>query len=190
LPKRIAITGPESSGKTTLAKQLASYYDCIWVPEFARTYLTELGRPYTVNDLAAIGKGQLEWNRKCGEDSPRLIIYDTDLTVIKIWSEVRFGYSEKTIKEAFENEHNDLTLLCRPDLPWQPDPLRENPSDREKLFELYLEALEQKKAKFVIVEGQGEQRINSAIHAVDRILKMGLNQSPFKKNATPFTRKG
>lgn len=179
MPKKIAITGPESSGKTTLAQQLAKHFNAIWVPEFARTYLTGLNRPYTIEDLGFIAKGQMEWESNYSKCASNIIFCDSDMTVMKIWSEFRFGYCEASIEKAFENQYYDLTLLCRPDIEWQPDPLRENPRDREALFERYLKALEQKKARFEIIEGDFTMRCNSSIFVIERLL---INDSPKSSN--------
>ncbi|MFZ4543117.1 MAG: AAA family ATPase [Saprospiraceae bacterium] len=167
---KIAITGPESAGKTTLAQILALHYHTSWVPEFARDYLSKLNRPYTPEDLNIIAKGQLEAESSLTSSSGAILICDTDMTVIKVWSEYRYGFCDKLINDAFEKQHYELYLLCRPDFDWEPDPLRENPNDRELLFEKYESALLAKKVNYAIIEGTAVERIAQAIVAIDQLL--------------------
>ena len=142
---KIVLTGPESSGKTTLAKALAAHYQTVWVPEYARNYLEPLGLDYQEEDLLHIAKGQLDLEEQFANQSKGLLFCDTGLIVLKIWSEYRFGRCHPWILEQLQHRHYDLYLLCSPDIPWHYDPLRQNALDRELLFELYPKEMEQKK---------------------------------------------
>ena len=127
---RIGITGPESSGKTTLAKALSEELGASYISEFARKYLTELGRPYEQNDLIEIAKGQLN-GILTGSSSLQII--DTDFIVLKIWLEEKYNSTSAYIEDLIAKNHFDLHILCTPDIPWEEDSLRENPDDRDRI---------------------------------------------------------
>jgi len=152
---KIIITGPESSGKTTLCKALSKHFNISFAKEFARHYINSLERGYTQNDLVSIAKGQLE----CEFNYDLL---DTDLITIKIWSEYKYGSCDKWILTQIEKQKSEkrFYLLCKPDIPWQTDNQRENPNDREALFEIYKEKLDDLGHKYFIVEG-GDRTENS-----------------------------
>lgn len=165
--RRIAITGPESSGKTTLAKQLAQYFNTVWVEEYARTYLNALAQPYEESDLLEIAKGQLLLeNQVVAQAKNNLLFCDSDFTVLKIWSEIKYNRCDAWITHQFEQHRYDCYLLCAPDLAWEEDPLRENPNDRAFLFDLYEENLKSISANYHIINGLGNERIEKAIAAI------------------------
>jgi NadR type nicotinamide-nucleotide adenylyltransferase len=169
--KRIAFIGPESSGKTTLCKQLADYYKTFWVPEYAREYMGQLNRPYTLEDILLISKKQLENEQELLMKSNNLLFSDTELINSKVWCEDKFEYCPEWISEKIEEKMYDLYLLTKPDLPWQPDPVRENPTRRDYFYNLYLKELETRKLKYKIISGKGDTRFNNAVKAVDEFLK-------------------
>ena len=152
---KIIITGPESSGKTTLCKALFQHFNIPFAKEFARFYINKLEREYTQNDLLSIAEGQLESERNSQ-------LLDTDLITIKIWSEYKYGSCDKWILTQIEKQKSEkrFYLLCKPDIPWQTDNQRENPNDREALFEIYKEKLDDLGHKYFIVEG-GDRAENS-----------------------------
>ena len=174
---KIVVTGPESSGKTTLAAALSDQLAAPVVLEFAREYLAHLGRAYQREDLAAIGAGQQAWERWYeqrlhAEPQGKLLICDTDWTVLHVWEQYRFQ-----AKEAFRWQQGytghapaDLYLLCAPDFPWQPDPLREHPEERNVLFGLYRVLLEGLPARFIILEGPADGRLEMAAAAIRKLL--------------------
>lgn len=166
--QRIAIVGPESSGKTTLALALSERLGAAMVPEAARAFLTGLGRPYAEADLLTIAKLQVE--REELEAAARsgcgLLLCDTDLLTILIWSEEKFGRCDPWIEAECERRRFGLWLLCRPDIPWEPDPLRENPHDRDRLFMVYASRLQRLGRPFRIIEGTLEQRLATARAAI------------------------
>lgn len=169
LLKRIALTGPESTGKTTLAQQLAQHFNTVWVSEYARQYIAQLDRPYEAKDLLQIAKGQIHAENQCAEKANRLLVCDTELTVLKIWSEHAYGFCHPWILKKMLHHHYDLYLLMKPDIPWQPDPQREHPHLREHLFELYLKEMQQRQANFVIISGNYKQRLQQALKAIEQI---------------------
>lgn len=168
--RKIAITGPESTGKTQLAEELAKYFDANWVPEHAREYLSGNTVSYSINDILSIAKGQLKREEKMAQSSSNLLFCDTDLTVTKIWAQLVFKTCPQWIEQKFLEHNYDLYLLCYPDIDWEPDRLRENPNDRLKLFDLYQKELESAQFNYRIVDGRGEERLKNAINFVNQLL--------------------
>lgn len=165
---RVAVTGPESSGKTTLSKELCQAFSVAYIPEYAREYLEKTEGKYDQNDLDQIAEGQLALFRK---HTGNVLIADTDLTVLKVWSEVKYGKISDHIIEIDQKFHFDLYLLCLPDIPWEPDPLRENQDDRRQLLEHYRNALLEKGSLVIEISGTREERIQKAIEAIRALMK-------------------
>lgn len=168
---KIAITGPESTGKSMLAKQLASYYHALWVPEYARHYLQQLSRSYTFDDILHIARQQQKSQQAFEKLSTGLLFSDTELLVTKIWCEVKYGRCHEWIDENLQQQNFDLYLLTNIDLPWEYDQQREHPHQREMLFGLYRQALEKGRCPFTIISGSGEQRLHNAVEAIDKLMK-------------------
>jgi len=167
---KIAITGPESTGKSMLAEQLAGHYHTVWVTEYAREYLDRLKRPYVQEDILQIAKGQLREERRIEANAKKLLFCDTELIVTKIWSEVKYKNCDPRILKMIENHPYDLYLLCNIDLPWEEDPLREHPHMRETLFNLYFDEMMERQFPFAVISGIGEERLKNAILAVERMI--------------------
>ena len=168
--KTIVITGPESTGKTTLATQLAGYFNTQWLPEYARSYIDRLKRPYVENDLIAIAKGQVAAEDDIIKKANGIVFLDTSLEVIKIWSEVKYGRCHPWIMQEAKRRKYGLYLLCHPDIPWQFDPQRENPDNRNQLFNLYVNELTQQNTNFVNISGLKDHRFTNAIQYVESYL--------------------
>ncbi|HMO39445.1 MAG TPA: ATP-binding protein [Saprospiraceae bacterium] len=168
---KIAITGPESTGKTTLTRQLAAHYRTLWVPEYARFYLMQLDRPYTHQDVITIAKGQAQWEDELRPLSNHLLFCDTDLIVAKIWLQFKYNLVNEWIETQVRSRHYDLHLLCDIDLPWSPDPLREHPElrDRQELLQLYKTTLTSLGANFVLINGNEQERLTQAILLVEHL---------------------
>jgi NadR type nicotinamide-nucleotide adenylyltransferase len=164
---KIAITGPESTGKSMLAEQLAAHYKTTWVPEYAREYLEVLGKPYEEADILRIAQGQLEGEASQLKQAVRFLFCDTELIVTKIWSEVKYGRCDPWIPETIRTHGYDLYLLCDIDLPWQYDPLREHPDQRQYLFDLYYNELKDRKFPFAVIHGAGPARLENAIEIIE-----------------------
>lgn len=162
---RIAITGPECSGKSTLSEQLTWELDLPWTPEHARVYLGRLGRPYVPEDIIDIAKEQAaQWINTS-------FIADTEMLVCSIWYEEKTGEKSLDIEQLLTEQNFDLYLLCTPDLPWAFDELRENPTDRDRLFEQYKARLDELSLPYVVISGTTENRLEVALNAVNKLVK-------------------
>ena len=163
---KIAIVGSESTGKSQLAEELALHFKTLWVKEYAREYLENLQRSYTYDDLSIIAKKQIELEDELRKNKNNFLFFDTNLIVIKVWSDFKFGKTEPWIIEEIEKRKYDLHLLCDIDLVWEDDPLREHPHEREKLFAIYKSELENFRIEYKIISGNGTERLKNAISAL------------------------
>jgi NadR type nicotinamide-nucleotide adenylyltransferase len=164
---KIAITGPESTGKSTLTEQLANHYNTVWVPEFARDYIASLDRNYELNDILVIAKSQIKKEEEMLLLANRFLFCDTELIVTKIWSEHSFNTCDKWILENINKNRYDLYLLCDIDLPWEFDPLREHPHLREYFFNLYLKELRSRNFHYAIISGNNQMRLQNALNTIE-----------------------
>jgi NadR type nicotinamide-nucleotide adenylyltransferase len=174
---KIAIVGPECTGKTDLSRELAKHYNTNWVPEFARQYIDNLNRPYEKNDLIKIAAGQLQLEKEASVRANKILICDTNLVVLKIWSEVKYGYCLPEIAEKMATQKYDLHLLSFIDIPWVDDPQREHPDKREYLYDLYKKELTNSGIAFVEVKGLHQKRTETAIAAIDSVFQKKLSVS-------------
>ncbi|TXJ26999.1 MAG: ATPase [Chitinophagaceae bacterium] len=182
--KKIVIIGPESTGKSTLAEQLALHYETAWCPEFAREFLLTNGTDYTFDDLLTIAEGQLaledEYTTKLEEHSLPLLedgghiplFIDTDMYVMKVWCEFVFGNCHRFVLDNIVSRKYDLYLLCNVDLPWIKDELREYPDleTRKKLYFIYKDIMVNQSTRWIDISGNYEERLAKAIKAVDKLL--------------------
>lgn len=172
-PKVITIVGAESSGKTTLAKQLADALSCAWIPEYAREYLENLDRDYEIDDLTQIGRGQ--WTKIADFERRKkatiqvesgdlvkalkafggdMVIVDGGILTLRMWALIKYGKEIPAIEEWLRQDPTTLYLLCRPGKNWEPDPLREAPLhiDRAWIYNQYLKEILLKEYSFLIVQ--------------------------------------
>jgi NadR type nicotinamide-nucleotide adenylyltransferase len=168
--KKVAIIGPECTGKTDLSSFLASHFKTEWVPEYARAYLYKLNRPYEIADLTKIAHGQIRMEDEWMSSASRILICDTNLIVIKVWSEEKFGRCESEILNTMVARHYDLLLLTDIDVPWEADPLREHPDKREYFWSIYKKEAASSKIPYIEISGTKEERRLKAIGAIEKIL--------------------
>lgn len=163
---KIGITGAECSGKSTLAKQLANHFNVGYVKEFAVEYLDQLDAEYDQKDLELIAKGQMNlWE----SSNDPILIADTELLVIAVWSEVVFGTVSNELYSLLRKQQFDHYFLCKPDIPWEVGPHRVNPNDRDYLFEIYLRRIQVLGWDYTLIEGKPEYRLQSALQTINRI---------------------
>lgn len=167
--RRVAIVGPECTGKTDLARFLANHYQTTWVPEFARAFLENLHRSYIKEDLTTIAQEQIKAENSIAKQANHFVFCDTNLIVIKIWSEFKYGSCDPEILTLMRQQKYDLHLLTDVDLPWEDDPLREHPHKRQELFDLYRAELESTQTAFKIIRGDYASRRAEAIKAIEKI---------------------
>lgn len=168
--KKVAIVGPECTGKTDLSQYLASYFKTEWVPEYARAFLNKLNRPYEKSDLTKIAHGQIRMEDEWMQTANRVLICDTNLIVVKVWSEQKFGDCDPEILRAMTSRHYDLLLLTQVDLPWEEDPQREHPDKRDYFWNIYRREATESKIPVVEISGVREQRRKIAVRAIEEIL--------------------
>jgi len=193
LLKKIVIIGPESTGKSTLCKQLANHYGTLWVPEFARQYLEKHGMNYSYENLLTIAKSQIELEEKYESEmvkgqssivnskpaspftihhSPQLLFIDTDMYVMKVWCEFVFDKCHNWILNQIAARQYYLYLLCNIDLPWTEDSLREYPDFeiRNKLYRYYKDLITNQAVPWVEINGDYEMRLKKAIDGINSVI--------------------
>ncbi|MDT0689928.1 DUF4301 family protein [Salegentibacter sp. F188] len=172
---KIVLFGPESTGKTTLASQLAEHYNTPWVKEYMREYLQEkwdeernICQP---EDLLPIAEGQMKRENELAAIAGDLLICDTDLLELKVYAEAYYnGYCPQLLLKPALNHHYDLYFLTYIDVKWTPDDLRDKPDDRIGMFERFKAALEQNNKPFVVLKGNEEERFKTAVSIIDKQL--------------------
>lgn len=172
---KVVIFGPESTGKTTLARDLATHFQAPWVPEYAREYLQEKWdrekQTCQAEDLLPIAIGQMRLENALTKKAERLLICDTDLLETMVYSEAYYlGYCDPVLeKYALENKY-DLYFLTGIDVPWEADDLRDKPGEREEMFAYFKKALEKYNRRFVILKGDRKTRLEHAIRHIEKFL--------------------
>lgn len=168
---KIVVLGPESTGKSTLSQKLAAHYNTVWTPEYAREYIENLSRPYEQHDLLAIARGQLQLEDEKAQQASDLLICDTDLYVIKVWSEHKYGQCDPQILEQIASRRYDLYLLTYIDIPWENDPQREypDPQMREYFYRIYRDIVMNSGVPWADIRGSYAEREAKAIAAVDAL---------------------
>lgn len=164
---RIALIGPESTSKSTLSEELAKHYKTVWVKEYAREYLKTINRKYVLDDILNIAQEQLQQEQKLLSQANKFIFVDTELIISKVWCEDVFNTCPDWITENLLKHQYDLYLLTYPDLPWEADPLRENPNRREFFFNWYEKELKAINANYAIIKGLGKERLKNSIKSIE-----------------------
>ncbi|MCY4012319.1 MAG: ATP-binding protein [Gammaproteobacteria bacterium] len=176
----MCITGPESTGKTTLCQALARRFGVPWLAEYAREHLTACGSGagapggtrYDRDTVATIAREQWRRERALLERTESPVVLDTDLAVIFVWWQEKYGAVPQWIDQAWAGQAPRLYLLCRPDIGWRPDPLRESPHDLDRLFDIYRDLLTERGLRFVEIQGTGAARTAAAVQAAAPILSL------------------
>jgi len=164
---KIAITGPESTGKSKLAIALAKHYHAVYTPEYAREYLHKKEGLYEKSDLKIIAKEQIKRQNKDIKKAKKYYIADTEMLVLKVWHEVKYDENPQWLKELILKQKFDLYLLCDIDIPWTSDPLREHPHKREFLFNKYKATFQELHLSYQIISGNGKLRLQNAIKIIN-----------------------
>ncbi|MET0945720.1 MAG: DUF4301 family protein, partial [Flavobacterium sp.] len=183
---KIALFGPESTGKTTLAKQLADYYQTEWVPEFARDYLQEKWEENqhicVADDMMPIAYGQTELENQKLSRANKYLFCDTNLMVTKVFSEMYYGFCDPLLNEAALKHEYDLFFLTDIDVPWEKDDIRDTPDGRESVFSVFKQTLIDTKKPFITLSGDKECRLakaTSIIHNLTIAKEKGFSSVDF-----------
>jgi NadR type nicotinamide-nucleotide adenylyltransferase len=173
---KVVLFGPESTGKTTLARQLAEHFQTVWVPEYMREYLekkwNDTNEKIEKIDLEPIAFGQMRAENIGSKKANRLLFCDTNLLEIKVYSEYYYnGFCPSAIKEAALHNTYDLYFLTYIDTPWVLDNLRDRPDDRSGLFCIFEAELKRLNLPYRTLKGSNSERLNIAIKEIQKLLK-------------------
>lgn len=168
LLKKIAILGAESTGKTTICKELAIHYNSLFVPEYARTYFNNHNIDnYGLNDLEIIAKNQIDLEKEYVSKSSGYLFCDTTLITIKIWATYQFNKAPEFLTNSIKASDYDLYLICNNNIPWVEDSQRRNENLRESFFKWTKHELQKLNVDYKIIKGTGDERLKSAINTID-----------------------
>ncbi len=183
---KIAFYGPESTGKTTLAQQLADEFQSLWVPEFARDYLQkkwdatqQICQP---EDLLPIAIGQIQLENEALSKANQYLFCDTNLLVTKVFSDIYYGYCDPIIASAAKDHNYDLVFLTDVDFPWEKDDLRDKPESRQESLAVFEQELIKNKTPYIKLSGNKEERLSKAINIINdlsKAKKIGFNSDDF-----------
>ncbi len=172
--KKIVIFGPESTGKSTLTKQLAEHFNTNYVNEYARTLIETQNGQCAFDDIEFIAHGQISLEEAASRNANRILFCDTDILTTKLWSEELFGRSPEWLDNEIKNRDYYFTLLLNIDLPWIKDPVRYLPEKRDAWLELCKLSLEKHDRRYAIISGEGQTRLDRAIKAVSEFDSQNL----------------
>ncbi|MBU3011089.1 ATP-binding protein [Polaribacter vadi] len=181
---KVVLFGPESTGKTTLSKQLARYYNTVWAPEFAREYLQNKWnnerKICEADDLLPIAIGQMKLENKLAKKADKILICDTDLLETKVYSQEFYGgFVDEKLDEAATINQYDLYLLTYIDTPWEEDDLRDRPEQRLEMFNAFEKALKDHNCNYILLKGNKESRLKKATDVIDKIIYKKENLHSF-----------
>ncbi len=168
---RVVVTGSECTGKTTLAEALATHYETVWVPEFARRFVIDKGAAPEYEDVETIARGQITLEDEKASEASRLLVQDTDLLSTVIYSRHYYGDCPHWIEEAFEERAVNLYLLAGIDVPWVPDgEQRDRGGQREEMHELFRRTLADRRLTYAEICGSHAERLDAAVSRIDELL--------------------
>jgi len=157
---KIAIVGPESTGKSTMGKFLANEFHSICIPEYARYYCKDLNNTYTLQDELNMFHGQLALEDAIIDNTAHEIYFcDTTILTVKIWSDHLFQTTPAIVLEEIKKRKYDYYLLMDINLPWEHDPLRDFPNDRPHFMKIWEQELKSLDTPYAIISGIGAQRL-------------------------------
>ena len=171
---KVCLFGPESTGKSTLAENLARHYKTCFVPEYAKILIENRGGKITLDDIPSIAKGQMENEDKLLNKANKVLFCDTDLMTTVIWSEWLFGQCPAWVQAEADKRTYDIYLLTYDDVPWVPDIHRYIPEDRRRFLTRCKRELDKRHIHYVKIKGNWEQRFKSACNAVNALLKVTI----------------
>jgi NadR type nicotinamide-nucleotide adenylyltransferase len=170
---RVCVTGPESTGKTTLAQRLAAWQRTEWVPEASRLYAERITRALDAGDVGPIAREHIALADAAAahahERGAHLLVLDTDLLSTVIYARYYYGAAPRWIERAEQARRSDLYLLCDVDVPWIPDGVRDRPTDRAAMFSRFERALARRGARVSVVRGDWDARWAIARAAVSNV---------------------
>jgi nicotinamide riboside kinase len=183
---KIAMFGPESSGKTTLSRQLAEHFDTVWIPEFARQYLEDklknANEVCVPEDLMPIAIGQTRLENEGLNTANKFLFCDTNLLVTKVYSEAYYEFCDPILDKAAKKHKYDLFFLTNIDLPFEKDELRDSEENRNKFFHIFQNSLIENNKPYILLSGTKEQRLQKAIPIINDLVKakeMGFSSYDF-----------
>lgn len=169
---KVAVLGPESTGKSTLCLEISKFFNLSFVQEASRDFLTNLNRPYTFEDLDMIAERQFSMINEMELEGESLLIADTEILTIRIWSLIKYGRCSDLINNLLKQQKFHHYLLCNTDLAWIPDPLREVPDlkKRNEILELFQSELKQNDWPYSIIHGTGDARFLQARNILENLI--------------------
>lgn len=187
--RKIVLTGPESTGKTTMAQALSAHFQTVWVEEYGRNYFVERGGVLTLEDFPAIAKGQIELEENALQHANKFLFCDTDVLVTQIWSEVYFGTYLPEVEAISRARQYDLYLLLDIDIPWEDDGTREFPHLRTWHFNRIKQELDARNLNYKIISGDLETRMKMAVESCERLSPSSVLPQRRKPDSFPSLRR-
>ncbi len=184
---KVVLFGPESTGKTTLSRQLARYYNTVWTPEFAREYLQNKWnnerKICEQKDIIPIAEGQIQLENQLAKKADKLLICDTDLLETKVYSEEYYGgFVDPKLDQAAIKNSYDIYFLTYIDTPWEEDDLRDRPEQRLEMFQAFEKALQKYNRPYVLLKGDKETRLKKAVAIIDKLIAEKSNLYTYSNN--------